>query len=227
MENSGPSQKKKWYDKGFIIFLLCLFFFPLGLYGLWKSNNFSKTTKFVVTFFVVASVFWVMEDKKGNNVGSHNSYTTAPSYLSSSEGSASDVRYARIGDELNIEHFTYRVNKMYYKKTIGNEFTKKTADGVFLIINLSLKNNDNEAHTIDNSLFKLTDQSGTQYESSNDGSIALQMSGQETLFLKQCNPKIQKQGLLIFEVPSEGQYDIHLTGGFWTGKTGVVKLYDI
>lgn len=49
-------------------------------------------------------------------------------------------------------------------------------------------------------------------------------SGKETLFLKQCNPQITKSGLLIFEVPDKKAYDLHLSGGFWNGKTTVVKL---
>ena len=79
---------------------------------------------------------------------------------------------------------------------------------------------------LDNSMFKLTDASGTEFESSTDATTALEMDGKETLFLKQCNPKIQKQGLLAFEVPEKGIYDLHLSGGFWTGKTAVVKLTD-
>ena len=50
------------------------------------------------------------------------------------------------------------------------------------------------------------------------------MSGKETLFFKQCNPHITKSGFLVFEVPEKKVYDLHLSGGFWNGKTAVVKL---
>ena len=134
--------------------------------------------------------------------------------------------YAKIGDEISIEHFMYRVNGVRYAKSVGNEFMKQTADGIYLIIDLSLKNLDKEEHTIDNSMYKLTDENGTEFESSTDANTALEMDGKETLFLKQCNPKIQKKGLLVFEVPEKGIYDLHLSGGFWSGRTTVVKLID-
>ena len=73
-------------------------------------------------------------------------------------------------------------------------------------------------------MFKLTDQDDTEFESSTEGTTAFEMSGKQTLFLKQCNPKIQKRGYLIFEVPEKGIYDLHLSGRFWSGKEAVVKL---
>ncbi len=51
-----------------------------------------------------------------------------------------------------------------------------------------------------------------------------EMGGYKTLFLKQCNPKIKKSGLLIFEVPKDGIYNLHLSGGLWNDKTAIVKL---
>ncbi len=138
-----------------------------------------------------------------------------------------EVSYIKIGEEITIKNFVYKVNKIEFKKSVGSDFMKETADGIYLIIDLSLKNLDNQEHTLDNSLFKLTDTDGTEYESSPDGSMALEMDGKETLFLKQCNPKIQKQGFLVFEVPEKGIYDLHLSGGYWSGRTAIVKLTDI
>ncbi|MCC6760569.1 MAG: DUF4352 domain-containing protein [Chitinophagaceae bacterium] len=134
------------------------------------------------------------------------------------------IDYNKIGDQIEVGNFTYKVNGIKFAKSVGNEFTRKTADGIYLIANVTFRNNDNEEHTLDNSFFKLTDENGTEFQSSTDGETALEMSGQETLFLKQCNPQITKSGLLIFEVPNKKVYDLHLSGGFWNGKTAVVKL---
>lgn len=136
----------------------------------------------------------------------------------------SSIKYAKIGESIEVEHFIYRVNSIQYEKSLGNEFMTQKADGIYLIIDLSLKNQDNEEHTLDGSLFQLTDTRGTEYESSTDATTALMMSGNETLFLKECNPNIQKQGYLAFEVPGKGEYYLRLSGGFWTGETATVKL---
>jgi hypothetical protein len=133
--------------------------------------------------------------------------------------------YKKIGDQVEIGNFSYLVKQASFAKAIGNEFMKKTADGLFLVVNVSFRNNDNEEHTLDNSLFKLTDENGTEFESSSEGETALEMSGKSTLFLKQCNPNITKSGFLVFEVPEDKKiYDLHLSGGYWSGKTAVVKL---
>lgn len=135
-----------------------------------------------------------------------------------------DILYSKIGDQINVGNFSYVVNGIQYKKSIGDEMMNQVADGIYLIIDLTFRNNDTEEHTLDNSFFKLTDETGTEFSSSTDGESALEMSGKSTLFLKQCNPKISKRGFLVFEVPEKKVYDIHLSGGFWSGNTALVKL---
>lgn len=69
------------------------------------------------------------------------------------------------------------------------------------------------------------DEEDTEYEPSTDGSTAIEMSGGETLFLKQCQPGISTNGILVFEVPDkERTYHLLVTGGFWSGKTENIVL---
>jgi hypothetical protein len=150
--------------------------------------------------------------------------TTEAKPVSSDNPQETKVSYNKIGDQIEIGNFSYVVNNASFAKSVGNEFAKETADGIFLIVNMTFRNNDNEEHTLDNSFFKLTDENGTEFETSNDGSTALEMSHKPTLFLKQCNPQITKSGFIIFEVPEKKVYDLHLSGGFWSGKTALVKL---
>lgn len=93
-----------------------------------------------------------------------------------------------------------------------------------MLINVTIKNVGKETKLLDGSLFKLTDEAETEYQSSNNGTTAAAMSGMKTLFLKQCNPNIQTSGVLIFEVPEQKVYDLHMSGGYWSGKTAIVKL---
>jgi len=137
---------------------------------------------------------------------------------------AEHVEQAKIGDSVQVGDFVYQVKEIAFAKKIGNEMTGKTADGVFLLIDLNVKNTGNKSATIDNSLFKLTDEAKTQYESSTEGTTALEMNGVNTLFLKQCQPGIATSGVLVFEVPEEKVYDLELSGGMWSGKTANVKL---
>lgn len=182
-----------------------------------KYRNFFSTIAILFFLFIA---FGSGDDKKSNNSSADNN-VSADSTQNSAE---QKTEQKRIGDEISVGNFNYRVNSIKYRKSIGDEFSSQKADGIYLIINISLKNMDKEEHTLDNSLFKLTDESGKEYESSTEGTTALEMGGNQTLFFKQCNPNIQKEGLLCFEVPEKGTYDLHLSGGFWSGTTAVVKL---
>jgi Domain of unknown function (DUF4352) len=141
-----------------------------------------------------------------------------------SNSNTQTVEYKKIGDQIEVGNFIYRVDGVKFRKQLGNDFINETADGVFLIVPISLKNISQESRTLDGSMFKLKDEQGAKYESSSRGTSALEMSGQKTLFLKQCQPNITTSGLLVFEVPSKGIYDLQLSGGFWSGKTAAVKL---
>ena len=43
-----------WYENKSTVILWLILFFPVGLYGLWKSSRFSKNTRWIITgFFIV------------------------------------------------------------------------------------------------------------------------------------------------------------------------------
>lgn len=57
--------KKPWYQKKTVVILWIVFFFPVGLYGLWKGDIFTKIIKITITaFFILLMVFM----PKSNNV---------------------------------------------------------------------------------------------------------------------------------------------------------------
>ncbi|MFC1467654.1 hypothetical protein ACFLQY_03045 [Verrucomicrobiota bacterium] len=53
MTNDNGTDKRTWYDNKTIVIALLILFFPVGLYALWKNQNFSKGTKLGVTVVVV------------------------------------------------------------------------------------------------------------------------------------------------------------------------------
>jgi hypothetical protein len=49
--NSNAQKQMQWYNRSELVFLLCIFVFPVGLYGLWKGN-YRKITKISTTLIV-------------------------------------------------------------------------------------------------------------------------------------------------------------------------------
>lgn len=129
-----------------------------------------------------------------------------------------------IGKEVSVGHFSYIVNSINFRKSVGDEFIGETADGIYLIVNLSIKNTSDETRTLDSSCFYLTDANGVKFEYAIDASTALDLSGHKTLFLKDCQPRIKTNGVLIFEVPEKEVYYLHLAGNFWGTKSARIIL---
>lgn len=48
-----------WYDNNLTVTLLLIFFFPLGIYALWKNKNISKNWKVIITCFFVFMIIGV------------------------------------------------------------------------------------------------------------------------------------------------------------------------
>jgi hypothetical protein len=69
-------QEKKWYDNKLVVTLLCIVFFPVGLYALWKSNTISQGWKIGVTI-VIALFVVIGVSNEDDNVSSTDTVTAS------------------------------------------------------------------------------------------------------------------------------------------------------
>jgi VCBS repeat-containing protein len=77
---------------------------------------------------------------------------------------------AKIVTDSNAMAFT--VNDVTTAQTLGNNFTAKTTQGQYQVINVTIKNGGKSTATINSSDFKLTDSQGRTFYTSTDGEIA-------------------------------------------------------
>jgi hypothetical protein len=71
MENYN-SNSNAWYEKTWLVVILCIIFFPVGLYALWKNSSISKGWKIGVT----AIIALIVVANLGDNDKTSNSATT-------------------------------------------------------------------------------------------------------------------------------------------------------
>lgn len=111
-------------------------------------------------------------------------------------------------------------------KTIKGPFDSTHASGKFMIIQLSISNEQRDAITFDSSLVKLIDTNNREYSASSEGSTALTFGNKETLFLKSVNPGITTSGYVAFDVPENlAAKDLKLVfRGGMTGDEAVLPL---
>lgn len=134
---------------------------------------------------------------------------------------------ARLKDEIRIGAFVYRADEIRFEKTLGNEFVNKTANGVYLLVGLSIMNTSKETRHLDGSMFQIIDAQGNRYQYSIAAASILAMGDVEPIVLKECQPKIPTSGVLVFEVPRQSdEYTLLATGGLLSSRKGRIRLTD-
>ncbi|MGB7160935.1 MAG: DUF4352 domain-containing protein [Tepidisphaeraceae bacterium] len=125
----------------------------------------------------------------------------------------------KIGETLHIGYTSYCVWRANWSSKLSdNEFLNKRANANWLIVEITVRNNDKKARTVPP--FKLVDDQGREYETSTDGMFI------ENAFsvLEDLNPDVSKQGLVVFDVPKGRKYRMKLSGGYWSSDTGYIVL---
>ncbi|MBK7957716.1 MAG: hypothetical protein IPK03_06105 [Bacteroidetes bacterium] len=86
-----------WYEKNWVVVILCIFFFPIGLYALWKNSTISKGWKIGVTAIIAFIVIANIGEKKestSNNVASttFETQSTTPPEQTNSAPNEADIQ---------------------------------------------------------------------------------------------------------------------------------------
>ena len=58
-----PNHSNRWYEKTWLTIILCIIFFPVGLYALWKNSSISKGWKIGITVIISLIVISNLGDK--------------------------------------------------------------------------------------------------------------------------------------------------------------------
>ena len=77
------TSSEKWYSKKWLVILLCVLFFPVGLFGLWKSDSFSKAIKIIITIVIGMAIIVQIS----NNLDTANQSTATTNESSSGDSS--------------------------------------------------------------------------------------------------------------------------------------------
>lgn len=90
--------QNKWYNKTWIVIFLCILFFPIGLYALWKNETITKGWKIGITIAIsLILISQLGNDKKDNNLNLKNSSTSeSPTNNLSQEQKDSIVKVERL-----------------------------------------------------------------------------------------------------------------------------------
>ncbi|MBU8906502.1 DUF4352 domain-containing protein [Desertibacillus haloalkaliphilus] len=106
----------------------------------------------------------------------------------------------RMNEAVQAGELTYVANQIYAQDRIEGDFEVAETSGMFLIVDLDIMNNDNEARMIDSAMLKVIDaNSGSTFDP--DSTATRLASGGLSFFLENVNPEFTVNGMVAFEVP--------------------------
>ncbi len=193
-------QKKPFYKKWLFILLVALV--VIGAIG---GNNESKESKETSSSETTQIKQEVKEEKSEDS-----SQESEPTY--------------GLGQVVKVGDVEYIVQAKSNATNVGGDFGKN-AKGVYLILDVVVKNVGKKAITVDSNFFTLY---RGEVEYSSDSSAGIYANDQADFFLSEVNPGTEISGKVVFDVPQEVIDDaatqLEVQTGIWGTQKARINL---
>ncbi|PEJ32439.1 hypothetical protein CN689_14300 [Peribacillus butanolivorans] len=139
----------------------------------------------------------------GDDTETKNSTKKEETKTDSKEKKETKAKTYGIGDVVKVGDMEYTIKEKTEKDQVGPSVLPDKASGKFVVLEVSLKNNGNEAVTADASFFKLK-RGEKIYEADSAASISANQGedGQieNSFFMQELNPDSEASGKVVFDV---------------------------
>jgi hypothetical protein len=196
----------------FILALSVPFVLRYGLKKKWRKRNLYFA--YLVATYLIFTVAGFGVDKSSPVTNS----VISPSEAVSQPKVAEKPTVYSLNESFKVGYTRYNVTGIQWKRRLGNAYFGKDADSRYLLVNITVKNEDKENRAIPP--FTLEDENGATYDTSPDAMYL----GDKAIFLDSLNPGVQKSATLVFDVPPDNHYMLVVSGGFWSGEEARVTL---
>ena len=134
-------------------------------------------------------------------------------------------KLAGIGEPVKVGDVVFTVHGTSTANNVGGEFGQK-AQGTYLIVDVTVKNEGKKAITTDSSFFKLK-VGDTEYEADATADPFVNEAG-GGFFLQQVNPGVENKGKIVFDVPADVANSkdliLNVQTGFFGTEQGQIKI---
>jgi hypothetical protein len=129
---------------------------------------------------------------------------------------------ANVGDKLTLKGTTYQVTDVSTAESLGSSFTKTEANGVFVVVDLTLQNEENEPATVLEENLKLIGGNDSEYSTSTDAALAIDDA---FVILEEIQPGVKQSGKLVYDVPPKAVSGSRLqVEDLFSDSTGQIDL---
>lgn len=215
-ENGNVYVKKTpFYKKWWFILLVVLIAYGAvtkGKGSITSNNSTSNSTATQTT----SSTEQATNDKKEETAVSEES--------KSAEKKSAAQAIPKIGEVTKVGDVEYIVNSKSVSQNVGGEYGK-TANGSYLILNVTVKNSGKKSITVTNDFFKLL-KGDTEYETDSLAGVYANEEGK--FFLSELNPENSITGNVVFDLNSETANApglvLQVQTGVWGTQKGKINL---
>ena len=215
-ENGNVYVKKTpFYKKWWFILLVVLIAYGAVTKGggsITSNNSTSNSTATQTT----SSTEQATNDKKGETAVSEESNSTEKKSVAQA--------MPKIGEVTKVGDVEYIVNSKSVSQNVGGEYGK-TANGSYLILNVTVKNSGKKSITVTNDFFKLL-KGDTEYET--DSVAGMYANEEGKFFLSELNPENSITGNVVFDLNAEtanaSGLVLQVQTGVWGTQKGKINL---
>ena len=130
----------------------------------------------------------------------------------------------KIGEIVKVGDVEYIVNSKSLSQNVGGEYGK-TANGIYLIVNVTVKNTGKKSITVTDDFFKLL-KGDTEYAT--DSAAGLYANEEAKFFLSELNPENSITGNVVFDLSNEtanaSGLQLQVQTGIWGTQKGKISL---
>jgi len=149
-----------------------------------------------IKFVLVIIIFVAIGFAASNDIGS-----TDTNQQTNTQNNQHEVYYA--GDKVEVGNFAYTINSYYTTDKIGQDiagtFMGEKADGIFLVLDVTIENIGKESKRMWGSYIKVIDDQQRTFKHDTTAEIYLD----ESFSFEQMQPGLPKTGKVVFDVPKD------------------------
>lgn len=127
---------------------------------------------------------------------------------------------------LNVGDVEFTVNNWEQAASVGTDFMIEEANDTYIVMDVTVANNSNEAITVDSSYFKIVNGEST-YEPDTMASSTANEDGLG-LFFEQINPGSSRNAFVVFDITQDvvdsADKQVQVQSGMFGTETGIINL---
>ncbi|MCU4759360.1 DUF4352 domain-containing protein [Bacillus cereus] len=177
----------------------------------------------LIVLGAIAAALGGGDDKKETTSSEPKQETQAPAAKEEPKKEEPKKELSKEGESSKVK---IAVGSVESTDSVGGEYLKEKAQGVFKVVEITITNNQKDAITVDANSFKLVDNKDREFTYSTQAQTAFDVGngGSSDFFLKQLNPGLSQTGKIIYDVPADAQGLVLKARGGMMGKEIKLKV---